>query len=50
MLPLSIYMDELLEDVKKAFMKLDDLDETKKDDGGGFTYSMDMDTVYRDEK
>ena len=49
-LPLSIYMDELLEDVKKAFMKLADLDETKKDDDGGFTSRMDKDAVYRDEE
>ena len=43
-------MDELLEDVKKAFMKLADLDETNKDDDGGFTSRMDKDAVYRDEE
>lgn len=49
-LPLSIYMDELLEPVKQAFMTLADLGVKKEISNGGFTSSMDMDAVYRDEE
>ena len=49
-LPLSIYADELLEPVKQAFMTLADLGVKKEISNGGFTSSMDMDAVYRDEE
>ena len=48
-LPLSIYMDELLEPVKKAFVKLSGILVDKKEDNGGFTSVMNMDAEYRDE-
>ncbi len=46
-LPLSIYMDELLDDIKRAFMHLVSFDSS--DIGGGFTSRMDTDAHYRDE-
>lgn len=46
-LPLSIYMDELLDDIKRAFMQLVSFDSS--DIGGGFTSRMDTDAHYRDE-
>lgn len=46
-LPLSIYMDELLDDIKRAFMHLVSSDSS--DIGGGFTSRMDTDALYRDE-
>lgn len=46
-LPLSIYMDELLDDIKRAFMHLVSSDSS--DIGGGFTSRMDTDAHYRDE-
>lgn len=50
-LPLSIYMDELLDPVKQAFIALageDELIKSKAD--GGFTSKMDIDAEYRDEE
>lgn len=46
-LPLSIYMDELLEDIKRAFMLL--VSDERPDENGGFTSRMDTDAHYRDE-
>ena len=48
-LSLSIYMDELLEPVKKAFMRLSGVLDNKKEDNGGFTSIMNRDAEYRDE-
>ena len=48
-LPLSIYMDELLEPVKKAFVKLSGVLDNKKEENGGFTSVMNKDAEYRDE-
>ena len=48
-LPLSIYMDELLDPVKKAFVKLSGVLDNKKEDNGGFTSVVTRDAEYRDE-
>ena len=48
-LPLSIYMDELLDPVKKAFVKLSGVLDNKKEDNGGFTSVVNRDAEYRDE-
>ena len=48
--PLSIYMDETVEDVKQAFIKMvSDAGLKMKDDNGGFTSRVDNDAIYRDE-
>lgn len=50
-LPLSIYMDDLLDPVKKAFVELarsEELKESNRD--GGFTSKMDNEADYRDEE
>ena len=49
-LPLSIYMDELLEPVKRAFMSLSAKEEAMEKENGGFTSRMDNDAEYRDEE
>lgn len=49
-LPLSIYMDELLQPVEEAFFRMADSMEGKVDNGGGFTSRMDLDAEYRDEE
>lgn len=49
-LPLSIYMDELLHPVEEAFFRMADSMEGKVDNGGGFTSRMDLDAEYRDEE
>ncbi len=49
-LPLSIYMDELLEPVKRAFMSLSAKEEAMEKESGGFTSRMDNDAEYRDEE
>lgn len=49
-LPLSIYMDELLEPVKQAFMSLSAKEEAMEKESGGFTSRMDNDAEYRDEE
>ena len=50
-IPLSIYMDETVEKVKQAFIKLvSDSQIKKSDDNGGFTAKVDKDAVYRDEE
>ena len=49
-LPLSIYMDELLEPVKQAFMSLSAKEEAMEKENGGFTSRMDNDAEYRDEE
>lgn len=50
-LPLSIYIDEYLEDVKKAFFNLvgDDGIKSHKEENGGFTTKVDKDAYYREE-
>lgn len=49
-IPLSIYMDESVERVKQAFIKLVHESGLKVSDGsGGFTSRPDSDAVYRDE-
>ncbi len=47
-LPLSIYMDELLEPVKRAFMRLAEHDDEKAS-ADGFTTRVNKDAEYRDE-
>ena len=48
---LSIYMDETIEDVKHAFIKMvSDAGIKKTDDNGGFTTKVDNDAYYRDEE
>lgn len=48
--PLSIYMDETVEDVRSAFIKVVSQSGLKDDDGlGGFTTRVDKDAEYRDE-
>lgn len=48
---LSIYIDELLLPVRRAFRRLVGTNAIKKvDDNGGFTSRMDNDAVYRDEE
>ena len=42
-------MDELLEPVKKAFVKLSGVLDNKKEDNGGFTSIVNRDAEYRDE-
>lgn len=50
-LPLSIYMDDLLEPVKQAFVSLaGESSRVNEVENGGFTSSMDMDAYYRDEE
>ena len=49
-LPLWIYMDELLEPVKRAFMSLSAKEEAMEKENGGFTSRMDNDAEYRDEE
>ena len=50
-LPLSIYMDELLEPVKSAFISLACHEELiKASERGGFTSFMDTEAEYRDEE
>lgn len=50
-LPLSIYMDELLIHVEQAFMELASVEEKKEDsENGGFTSRVDNDAFYRDEQ
>ncbi|MBR1918840.1 MAG: GTPase ObgE [Spirochaetales bacterium] len=50
-LPLSIYIDEYLEDVKRAFFDLVGDDGMKRDreENGGFTTKVDRDAYYREE-
>lgn len=48
-LPLSIYMDELLEPVKQAFIYLARGQE-EKEEGNGFTTRVNKDAEYRDEE
>lgn len=49
-LPLSIYMDETVEGVKHAFIRLvADSGIKKSEDNGGFTTIIDKDAFYRDE-
>ncbi len=47
-LPLSIYDDDMLEPVKKAFVSLSGISEENQS-SSGFTSSMDKDAFYRDE-
>lgn len=48
--PLSIYMDETVEDVKQAFIRLVATSGIVEDEeGGGFTTRVDNDAFYRDE-
>lgn len=47
--PLSIYMDETVEDVKHAFIHMVSSAGLAKDDDGGFTTRVDNDAEYRDE-
>ena len=47
--PLSIYMDETVEDVKHAFIHMVASAGLAKDDDGGFTTRVDNDAEYRDE-
>ena len=48
---LSIYMDETVEDVKRAFIRVVSESGMKKsDDNGGFTAKVDNDAYYRDEE
>ena len=48
--PLSIYMDETVEDVKQAFIHLVATSGIVEDEeGGGFTTRVDNDAFYRDE-
>ncbi len=49
-LPLSIYDDELLEPVKKAFVDLSGIEKELDSTSSGFTSSMDKDAYYRDEE
>ena len=49
-LPLSIYMDELLEPVKHEFMHLANKEDDKERADGGFTTKVDNDAEYRDEE
>ena len=49
-LPLSIYMDELLEPVKHEFMHLANKEDDKERSDGGFTTKVDNDAEYRDEE
>ena len=49
-LPLSIYMDELLLPIEQAFMALAGKSEEKSDENGGFTAKVVTDAVYRDEQ
>ncbi len=49
-LPLSIYDDDLLEPVKKAFVALSGIEKDSGTSSSGFTSSMDKDAYYRDEE
>lgn len=49
-LPLSIYMDELLEPVKHEFMHLANKEDDEERADGGFTTKVDNDAEYRDEE
>lgn len=48
--PFSIYLDDMIDNIKKEFIKLYEDNTEKKDNNGGFTTIIDKDAYYRDEE